>query len=282
MPFTKSNQPQEVSSGHAIQGVSTWLTYSVLLILAGLAWITLVFQPGAPSVEPGMDMAPVNSSFPRFTLLEGGKFLVNWGVMMAAMMLPSALPMLALYGATRPNFLRKGQKAIPTAAFTAVYLAVWTVFGLPVFLAWVAIGTISEMNVFISNLLPYALALVLIAAGIYQFTPLKQVCLRACRSPLAFLLGNWGNGYWGTFRLGLRHALYCLGCCWALMVVLVAAGAMALHWVLLIAVLVLAEKLLPQSKWTVRLIGGALIILGIAVGLFPELANILRGQMAVM
>jgi predicted metal-binding membrane protein len=281
MPSTKSNQSKEVPSGQAVQGLSTWLTYAALVVLAGLAWIALIFQSSTSSVEAAMDMVP-NSSFPRLTLLEAGKFLVSWGVMMAAMMLPSALPMLALYGSTRSNFIRKGHKAIPTTAFTGVYLAVWAGFGLPVYFAWVAIGTISEMNMFVSSLLPYALALVLIAAGIYQFSPLKQVCLRACRSPLAFLLGNWNNGYRGTFRLALRHALYCLGCCWALMVVLVAAGAMALHWVLLLAVLVLAEKILPQSRWTVRLIGGALIILGLAVGLVPELASILRGQMTAM
>jgi predicted metal-binding membrane protein len=281
MPLTKSNQTEGVSSSQTVRGLSSWLTYSALLILAGLAWLALLFQSRTPSGGDGMDMA-ANAIFPGFTLFEAGKFIVSWGVMMAAMMLPSALPMLAIYGATRSNFLRNGQKAIPTTVFTLVYLFVWTVFGLPVYFAWVAIGRLSEMNMFVSSLLPYALALVLIAAGIYQFSPLKEVCLRACRSPLAFLLGNWSNGYSGTFRLALRHSLYCLGCCWALMVVLVAAGAMALHWVLLIAVLVLAEKILPYTRWTVRLVGGALIILGLAVGLVPELANLLHGQMTAM
>jgi predicted metal-binding membrane protein len=109
----------------------------------------------------------------------------------------------------------------------------------PVYLASVWLGATG------AELVPYGVALVLIAAGTCQLSPLKQVCLRACRSPLGFLLGRWRAGPAGSLVLGMAHALYCVGCCWALMVVLVAAGAMGLSWVLLIASLVSAEKLLP-------------------------------------
>jgi predicted metal-binding membrane protein len=126
--------------------------------------------------------------------------------------------------------------------------------------------------------MPYALAIVLLAAGTYQFSSLKRMCLHACQSPLGFLMGNWQSGHFGALKMGLKHALYCIGCCWGLMVVLVAAGAMALNWVLLIAVLVFAEKLFPYGEWTARVIGAALIIVGLLVILQPDLATILYSQ----
>ena len=108
--------------------------------------------------------------------------------------------------------------------------------------------------------------MILLAAGAFQLSPLKQVCLRACRSPLAFLLGHWRAGRRGSLALGWSHAVYCLGCCWALMLVLVAAGAMGLRWVLLIAAVVAAEKLLPGGEWFARAAGGALLLLGVDGG----------------
>jgi Predicted metal-binding integral membrane protein (DUF2182) len=127
-------------------------------------------------------------------------------------------------------------------------------------------------------LLPYGVAGVLLAAGAYQFSPLKRVCLRACQSPLSFLMTRWRSGYGGTLRLGLAHAGYCVGCCWGLMAVLVAAGAMGLRWVLLIAVAVFAEKRLPRGQRIAWAVGAALIVLGLAVVVRPDLAAALRGQ----
>jgi predicted metal-binding membrane protein len=128
----------------------------------------------------------------------------------------------------------------------------------------------------LADVLPYALALVLVAAGVYQLTPLKRACLRVCRNPLAFLMARSRAGYRGTLALAVEHGVYCVGCCWALMVVLVAAGAMALHWVLLIAAVVFIEKLLPHGERTAWIVGGVLVVLGIAVALHPELAMALR------
>jgi predicted metal-binding membrane protein len=125
--------------------------------------------------------------------------------------------------------------------------------------------------------LGYGIAVILLAAGAFQLSPLKQVCLRECRSPLAFLLGHWRAGRRGSLALGWAHALYCLGCCWALMLVLVAAGAMGLGWVLLITAVVAAEKLLPGGEWFARAAGGALLLLGVTVALRPDLVMVLRG-----
>jgi predicted metal-binding membrane protein len=107
-------------------------------------------------------------------------------------------------------------------------------------------------------------------------SPLKQRCLRHCRSPLGFLFGHWRAGWHGGLAMGWAHARYCLGCCWALMVVLAVAGAMGLPWVLLIAAIVAAEKLVPRGEWVARLIGVALVLLGVAVAARPDLAIALR------
>jgi predicted metal-binding membrane protein len=216
--------------------------------------------------------APMGGS----ALTGAGGFVAAWAVMMAAMMLPSATPMIALYGAIHRGRDETGQAAAPTALFALTYLVVWAVVGLPVYLLGLAAGAVFGMD----GISPtYGVALVLVAAGVYQLTPLKTVCLRACRSPVGFLMGHWWPGAAGALRLGLAHALYCVGCCWALMAVLVAAGAMGLAWVVLIALAVFAEKVLPRGELTARAIGVGLIALGVWVLVQPEIAAALRGGM---
>jgi predicted metal-binding membrane protein len=199
-------------------------------------------------------------------------FLTAWAVMMAAMMLPSATPMIALYGAIRRTAPDTASAGIPTAGFALIYLALWVAFGVPIYLA----SALIDAQIDIMELLPAATAVVLVAAGVYQFTPLKRACLRVCRSPLSFLWARSRSGYRATMRLAVEHAAYCIGCCWALMIVLVAAGAMALDWALLIAVVVLVEKLVPRGEVTARLTGVALIGLGVAVFVHPDLVQLLR------
>ena len=227
-------------------------------MVALAAWVTLVLQPEA--------------SMPSSGVAEALVFLGAWGVMMAAMMLPSATPMIALYGALRRDAAGNGPAGISTALFALVYLALWVAFGIPVYLASIAVGARTDL----AAALPYALAVVLVAAGIYQFTPLKRACLRVCRNPLSFLWARSRAGYGATLTLALEHAAYCIGCCWGLMVVLVAAGAMALNWVLLIAVVVFLEKLLPHGELAAWGAGGALVVLGVAVAAHPDLAMVLH------
>jgi len=230
----------------------------VLLALAAVAWGMVLFQAQMPMAETGV--------------VEGATFLVAWGVMMAAMMLPSAVPMISLYGVLQHNRTSSTSPGIPTALFALIYLLMWLGFGLPVYIASVVIS--SQMG--LADVEANAIAVVLVTAGVYQLTPLKRACLRVCRSPLGFLLARGRSGYGGTLRLALEHAAYCIGCCWALMVVLVAAGAMSLPWVLLIAVVVFIEKLLPAGERTARLVGAALIVLGVAVAVNPDFAMRLR------
>lgn len=243
---------------------ATLFTGGVLLLTAIAAWAILLAQPDVLMANTGLPAALV--------------FLIAWGVMMAAMMLPSAAPMIALYGAIRRNVSGNAPAGIPTTVFALIYLGLWVVFGLPIYLASVLLNS----HIGISDLIPAAIALVLVAAGIYQFTPLKHACLRVCRNPLSFLWARSHNGYRATMTLAVEHAAYCIGCCWALMIVLVAAGAMALNWALLIAVVVLVEKVVPRGELTARIAGVALIGLGVAVVAHPDLVQTLHPDMAGM
>jgi predicted metal-binding membrane protein len=245
-------------------------TATLLLVVAAAAWAHVLRAPMAVDDMAGMGMAMAP------TLADGLAYVAAWAVMMAAMMLPSALPMIALYAATQRRTERAIARAAAIAAFALVYLLLWAGTGVPIYLASVALMAISPRT------LAYVTAAVLVAAGIYQASPLKSVCLRHCRSPLGFLLGRWRAGWRGGVAMGGEHALYCLGCCWALMVVLVVAGAMGLPWVLAIAALVAAEKLLPPGEWIARLTGVALVVLGAAVAVRPALAVMLRAAAPAM
>ncbi len=156
------------------------------------------------------------------SVIDGVAYVAAWAVMMTAMMLPSALPMIGLYAATQRNARSAALKAARVGTFALVYLGLWAVTGIPVYFASVALGAFS------ARVLAYLVAGVLVLAGMFQLSPLKQVCLRHCRSPLGFLFGHWREGWQGGLAMGRAHALYCVGCCWALMVVLVVAGAMGL------------------------------------------------------
>ncbi len=247
---------------------ATIVTSILLLLIAAVAWVDVIRSSlGTPDMMMTM--------FMPITVSDGLAFVASWGVMMTAMMLPSALPMIRLYGATQRSEAATAPKGAPVAVFTLVYLAVWAASGAPVYLAHTGLMALS------TRAFAYGVAAILLAAGVFQLSPLKRACLRACRSPLAFLLGHWRSGLRGSLTLGWSHAMYCLGCCWALMVVLVVAGAMGLAWVLLITAVVAAEKLLPRGEWIACATGGAFLLLGVAVALRPDLVTALRGGHAI-
>ena len=243
---------------------STVITYAVLLAVTAAAWLAMLRVPMGDRDMAGMEMAMTP------TLADGLTFVVAWAIMMAAMMLPSAMPMIGLYAAMQRDAPSATARTAAVGAFTAVYVTLWAITGVPIYFASVALMAVT------TSTLAYTIAGVLIAAGVFQLSPLKQVCLRHCRSPLGFLLGHWRSGWRGGVIMGCAHALYCLGCCWALMVVLVVAGAMGLPWVLLIACVVAAEKMLPRGEWVARMTGAALVLLGIGVAIDPGLTATLR------
>ena len=190
-------------------------------------------------------------------------FLVAWIVMMAAMMLPSSAPMFLLYRLSASN---GPNGELRTLLFGTGYLLVWAAVGVVVLVVQSTLDSLVS-----PELRPLGVAAVLLAAGVYQFTPLKATCLRACQTPADFLVRHWRAGTLGALRLGLDHGLYCLGCCWALMAVLVAAGGMGLAWVALIALIVLVEKLAPRAVWFSRAVGVAFVLGAVLVLLRPEL-----------
>lgn len=250
---------------------ATFVTGAALVGFAGVAWIGVVLQ--AMGMPPGMTSDADSASLPGAAV-----FLTAWGVMMVAMMLPSAAPMIVLYERVSRNHSHGARYAIPTVLFASIYLAIWLSFGVLVYLAGLVLNALADANAVVAGWFPYALAAVLVATGVYQFTALKQSCLRYCRTPLSFLMARWRSGYAGTARLALAHAAYCIGCCAGLMVVLVAAGAMSLPWVLLIAAVVFVEKLLPRGDAVARIVGVGFVALGFAIALDPSLATMLRGS----
>jgi predicted metal-binding membrane protein len=240
----------------------TVATCVVLVVITAVAWAHVVSSSMTPDPMRGMIMAP--------TVFDGLVYVASWTIMMAAMMLPSALPMIGLYAATQRNGKDPVRRILPVALFTIVYLGVWATTGVPMYFATTLLAASNTVA------FGYGIATVLVVAGIFQISRLKQMCLQHCRSPLGFFLGHWRAGWRGGLAMGWAHAMYCLGCCWALMVVLVVAGAMGLAWVLLIAVAVAAEKLLPGGSWIARGVGVALVLLGLAVAIRPDLALTLR------
>jgi predicted metal-binding membrane protein len=182
-----------------------------------------------------------------------------WVVMMAAMMLPSATPMVLSFAALN----RKRAERARTLLFISAYLALWATFGgAATIIQWVlqSHGWITPMIVSSSAALSVTLLLI---AGVFQFSPLKRACLRACRSPLGFLLSDWREGLAGAWHMGLRHGFYCLGCCWALMTLLFVGGAMNLPWIAALASLVAIEKLAPRGQLIAQALGGAMIGAGV-------------------
>jgi predicted metal-binding membrane protein len=201
----------------------------------------------------------------RWNLEYAGIMVSMWWVMMIAMMVPSAAPMILLYAAVARRQREKGSDALlPTGIFAWGYVAVWGFFSvIAAALQWgfEAAGILSPMMMSSTSLL-FAAA-ILVAAGLYQLTPAKQACLRHCRGPIQFLMGHWRPGRWGAFWMGVEHGAYCLGCCWALMTLLFFGGVMNLYWIAGLAVIVLLEKTIPAGDTLGKVTGGLLMLWGV-------------------
>jgi predicted metal-binding membrane protein len=212
-----------------------WIAGAGLVFVTAAAWVFVI----ASSRDEEMEIT-----------VGAAAFVGSWTVMMAAMMLPSVAPFALLYA-------RGASSATAPGLLAAGYLGVWALVGIPAYLLDRALGMEH----------PAATAAVLIAAGLYQLSPFKQACLSKCRSPVDFLVKHWRPGFRGAFRLGAHHGAYCLGCCIALMAILVVAGGMGLVWVVAIALVVAVEKLFPHGPLLGRIAGIGFIVAGIAVAL---------------
>jgi predicted metal-binding membrane protein len=229
----------------------------LLLGVAGFAWWSSVDR------MQGMDAGP-------WTALGAlGWFLGIWAVMMAAMMLPSAIPTVALY-----RSLAKDRTLLSALLFVSGYLAVWTAAGLVAF-ALTRVGGPAAGVLAWDRAGRWAAGTTLLLAAAYQLTPLKDACLARCRSPLVFLLGSWQPGRGGALRMGATHGAWCVGCCWALMAALFALGVMSVAWAALVAGLVALEKLLPWRRVATLVTAALFVSLGLllfaAPGVVPAL-----------
>jgi len=238
-----------------------------LIVLTGVAWALMLHDAINMSESissAGRGALDVDMIGTKFTLGGLGAFVAGWTVMMGAMMLPSAAPMILSFAAVQAR--RNRNVAAPTWIFVAVYILVWAYAGLVVYVllhagrdvvyhfGWYQNGAWARL----------ALGVTLTLAGLYQFTPLKRLCLHRCRSPLAFLKHHWRDD---PAEMGLWHGLYCLGCCWALFgVMLAAAGMMSIAWMLMMTLVVFAEKALPHSPRIAVAVALGLIALGMLVG----------------
>ena len=243
-----------------------------LLALSAVSWAVVLWQAGTIRPAGGSMAGDMANGANGLTMgMTAPIFLAIWVVMMAAMMLPSAAPMILIFDAIQAGRSRQGRSTVPTSVFAGGYLVVWAAFGVVAYAAALLAGRLSDAWPDLAMIAPRIGGAVIVAAGIYQLTPLKQACLSKCRTPMQFVLSSWRDGYRGTFRMGLGHGAYCLGCCWLLFVILFPLGIMNVAAMAVVALLVLAEKTLPVGRRISQLVGVVLVAVGLVIVLLPGL-----------
>jgi predicted metal-binding membrane protein len=253
-----------------------WVLLAMLAGLIGLAWGYMLHEARGMSVVGVCCCAGMKMSGPDmgpWSLAALPPLFLMWLEMMVAMMLPSAAPMLLTFALVNRKRRELERPFVPTGLFALGYLAAWTGFSALVAVSQWAFHGLALLSPMMASRSPLFAATLLIGAGIFQWTPFKDACLAQCRSPLSFLLNDWREGKVGALTMGLRHGLYCTGCCWFLMALLFVAGVMNLWWVGLLTVFVLFEKVAP-TRWRVGGLAGAILVawglVTLATGLKPH------------
>jgi predicted metal-binding membrane protein len=232
-------------------------TAALVLGAALVTWIVTVIRMQGMDAGPGTDLGAV------------GWYVGIWVTMMAAMMLPSAAPMVLLFHRVSGERARRGQSFVPTWVFVLAYLAVWGAYGLIAYGAYRLLRHVGGDFFAWDRGGPYVAGAALAFAGVYELTPLKSVCLRHCRSPMHFVLGHWRHGRLGALRMGAEHGAYCVGCCWGLMLVLFALGVMSLTWMAIVAGLIFAQKVLPRGEILTKVFAVVFVAAGVWVASAP-------------
>lgn len=232
-----------------------------------LAWNYLIMMAGDVMVMAEAMTGPRTVSW---TAVDFTMAFIMWAAMMVGMMLPTASPMVLMFAKVNRNQCNEGKPVVATGIFVAGYVAIWLVFAL--------VAALLQWSLQMIGLLASAMGtanvvfggIIMIVVGMYQWTPYKDACLRLCQTPLGFLMTRWRDGIGGAFRMGLSHGVYCVGCCWALMLLMYVGGIMNLLWMAALAVLMLAEKITPPNSWLPRIVGVMLVtwggwVLGVAI-----------------
>jgi predicted metal-binding membrane protein len=233
------------------------------------AWVYVVVtahrMANGPAGMDGQSMPPMMDAMTGvqpWTATEFGLRLAMWAVMMVAMMVPTAAPMTLMYAAVARKAAAQHSPLAPTFVFVTGYVTMWTIFSVVATIAQHALDRAALLSpTMVSTSARFGAAL-LIAAGIYQLTPLKNACLENCRAPAHFMSRYWRAGGLGAFRMGLRLGVYCVGCCWILMALLFVGGVMNLLWIAVIAIFVLLEKTIPFGDVGGKVIGATMILIG--------------------
>jgi len=239
-----------------------------VIVLSGLAAITVLSWAYVLSLTSEMRNIEMGAetAMPRMQAWGVADFALTfsmWGVMMVAMMTPSAAPMILMFAGVNRRRREQQVSYVPTSVFLLGYLVVWAGFSVLVTTAQWGLHAVSLLSPMMAITSPVLGGVLLLAAGIYQWTPLKHVCLSKCRSPLGFVLNEWREGRWGALLMGLKHGVYCTGCCWFLMALLLVAGVMNLLGVAAIAGFVLLEKVAPGGERLGRVAGVVLVGWGV-------------------
>ena len=232
-----------------MKSATTVTLLTAAILASGVAWIWLA---GA---------APVHPHAARWSMATFATAVVMWQVMMVAMMTPAVMPWVGAY-ARLVGGAGRGQ-LMPSLAFAGGYFAIWLLYSVAASLGQLLLAGLDLLGM--SGAPPLVAGAVLVAAGAFQFTPLKRSCLSHCRNPLSYLLARWIDGPAGGFRLGAAHGAYCVGCCWMLMLTGFAVGLMNLAWMAVLTVMVAIEQGAPGGVWLGRLFGAALVAWGVAL-----------------
>ena len=232
----------------------------LLVFLTAAAWISLTWQAAGmnmPMVSPTMGMGPP-------------LFLAIWIVMMVAMMFPTAAPMILTFHRVQGAKRRRGEAFVSTWVFVGAYILIWTLAGIAAYLGAAGAEALAERVGLSTPIIARIGGVILLLAGIYQFSPLKDVCLAKCRTPMTFIMTSWRDGTGGAIRMGIAHGIYCLGCCWLLFLILFPLGIMNVAAMALVTLLIFTEKTLPTGRSIARVAGVALAVYGITVLAVPE------------
>ncbi len=243
---------------------------AAILVIAAIAWAYTVYlsQTGMSSdsmqMGQGSGMGMAMADMRSWSAADFGLMFVMWAVMMVAMMAPSATPMLLMFANVNRKRREREAPYVPTGVFLAGYVIVWAAFSLAATGGNWGLHQASLLSSMMGESTSgYLGGGLLLLAGIFQWSPLKYACLKQCRTPMGFLMTSWREGHRGALRMGLEHGAYCLGCCWALMLLLFVLGIMNLVWIAALAAFVLAEKVAPKGEWVSRITGVLMLGWGI-------------------